>query len=155
MAWARDLNDPSSLAKTETALRESEILLYAQMEAFQAAIRGAPFDLALGILARTAVGLMGCDGRCGFYLVSPTGSSQITCRNARSVLLSVEDRRRGTPAKAPTQPRGDAANLRALVQQQRCSLLTSSGNRLMLPTMRTSKPRSLDEILARVEKPVR
>src|SRR5215468_6873149 len=49
-----NLDDLSSLTKAEAALGDGAVWLAAQMEAFQAAVRGAPLDVALGILARAA-----------------------------------------------------------------------------------------------------
>ena len=50
-----DLDDLSPLSKAEAALGDGAVWLAAQMEAFQAAVRGAPLDVALGILARAAL----------------------------------------------------------------------------------------------------
>jgi two-component sensor histidine kinase len=58
----------AALHQSETALRESEVWLAAQKEAFQAAINGAKLETSLGVLVRTAVEQWGSDVRCGFYI---------------------------------------------------------------------------------------
>jgi PAS domain S-box-containing protein len=60
---------PQSLnMQLEQALLSNEAWLAAQSEAFQAAINGAPLEISLGVLARTAIKQAGVDVRCGFYL---------------------------------------------------------------------------------------
>src|SRR5262249_1973051 len=44
------------------------------MEAFQAAVRGAPLDVALGILARAAAKQWDSGVRCAFYMVNRDGT---------------------------------------------------------------------------------
>ena len=68
------LDDSSSLTKAETALGDGEVWLAAQMEAFQAAVRGAPLDVALGILARAAAKQWDSGVRCAFYMVNRDGT---------------------------------------------------------------------------------
>jgi len=58
----------AALRVSETALRESEIWLAAQKEAFQAAINGAPLEASLAVLIPTAVKQWGSDTRCAFYI---------------------------------------------------------------------------------------
>jgi two-component sensor histidine kinase len=58
----------------EEALRESEAWLAGQMEAFQAAVNGAPLRTSLGALVRRAVEQVGVDVRCAFYIADATGT---------------------------------------------------------------------------------
>jgi PAS domain-containing protein len=58
---------------TEDQLRESEIWLAGQKEAFQAAMNGAPLPESLNILIRTAIAQIGGDARCAFYRVDANG----------------------------------------------------------------------------------
>ena len=51
----------------ETALREREAWLAGQKEAFQRALAGAPLEVSLGVLVRTAMEA-DPDARCAFYL---------------------------------------------------------------------------------------
>ena len=57
-----------SLAETDRArTRERETWLTGEKQAFQAAIDGAPLEVSLGMLIRTAIGQLGPDVRCAFY----------------------------------------------------------------------------------------
>jgi two-component sensor histidine kinase len=58
----------AALRESETTLRDSEIWLAAQKEAFQSAINGAPLEASLGVLIRAAVEQWGSDVRCAFYI---------------------------------------------------------------------------------------
>jgi PAS domain S-box-containing protein len=62
-------------ARAKTALRESEAWLGGQKEAFQAAMDGAPLDVSLGILIRTAVTQAESERRCAFYAANPGGGT--------------------------------------------------------------------------------
>jgi hypothetical protein len=58
----------AALYASEAALRESEVWLAAQKEAFKAALNGASLETSLGILARTAAEQWGAGTRCAFYM---------------------------------------------------------------------------------------
>src|SRR5262249_39004241 len=69
-----NLDDPFSLTQAEAAPGDGEVWLAAQMEAFQAAVRGAPLDVALSILTRTASKQWDNGVRCAFYMVNRDGT---------------------------------------------------------------------------------
>ena len=52
----------------EKTLRVNASWIAGQSDAFEAAVRGAPLEVSLGILARTAVAQAGAELRCAFYL---------------------------------------------------------------------------------------
>lgn len=58
---------------TEQRLRRRETWLAGQKEAFQAAVRGAPLEVSLGILVRTAVDQFEGQARCAFYVADSEG----------------------------------------------------------------------------------
>lgn len=63
--FTRDITDRK---RAEGALRERETWLAGQSEALEAALNGAPLETSLGVLVRTATGLLGQDVRGAFYL---------------------------------------------------------------------------------------
>jgi GAF domain-containing protein len=58
----------AELRASEEALRDSEVWLAAQKEAFKAALNAASLETSLGILVRTAVEQWGTGIRCAFYV---------------------------------------------------------------------------------------
>src|SRR5262245_59304297 len=58
----------AALRASEAALRESEVWLAAQKDAFKAAVNGASLETSLGVLVRAAVEQWGADTRCAFYI---------------------------------------------------------------------------------------
>jgi PAS domain S-box-containing protein len=70
--FTRDVTDRK---RTEETLRERETWLSGQGEALEAALNGAPLETALGVLVRTATGLLGPDVRAAFYLANPEGTA--------------------------------------------------------------------------------
>jgi two-component sensor histidine kinase len=64
----------AALHASEAALRESEVWVAAQKEAFKAALNGASLELSLGILADTAAEQWGSGTRCAFYIADATRS---------------------------------------------------------------------------------
>ena len=61
--------------RAEAALREREAWLSGQSEAHEAALNEAPLETSLGILVRTATGLLGPGVRAAFYLANPEGTA--------------------------------------------------------------------------------
>jgi two-component sensor histidine kinase len=59
---------------SDAALRENDVWLAAQKEAFKAALNGAPLEASLGILVRTATERWGANTRCAFYLAGEDGT---------------------------------------------------------------------------------
>jgi transcriptional regulator with GAF, ATPase, and Fis domain len=72
---ARQAADAIERAQRESALRQSEAWLAGQKEAFQAAINGAPLEVSLGVLVRTAVEYTGGEARAAFYAINPDGGT--------------------------------------------------------------------------------
>src|SRR5262245_49629824 len=64
----------AALRESKAALRESEVWLAAQKEAFQAAVNGASLETSPSILVRTAIEQWGTDVRCAFYVADATGA---------------------------------------------------------------------------------
>ncbi|HTU65642.1 MAG TPA: PAS domain-containing protein [Steroidobacteraceae bacterium] len=60
----------AALLDSERRLRENEIWLGAQKEAFRSAMGGAPLDVSLGHLVRFVTSRPGTDVRCAFYISS-------------------------------------------------------------------------------------
>jgi len=61
--------------EAEQALRRSGTWFAGQKDAFQAAIDGAPLEISLGILIRTAIEQAKDDRRCAFYCVGPDATT--------------------------------------------------------------------------------
>src|SRR5215467_8807208 len=64
-----------ALRESAAALRENEVWLAAQKEAFQAALNGSSLEASLGILTRSVVDQLGTDTdiRCAFYIADDDG----------------------------------------------------------------------------------
>jgi PAS domain S-box-containing protein len=69
------LVDVTERKQMEATLRERETWLAGQSEALEAALNGAPLVTSLGLLVRTATGLLGPDVRAAFYLANPEGTA--------------------------------------------------------------------------------
>lgn len=67
--------DVTAHKRAEEALREREAWLSGQSEALEAALNGAPLETSLGVLVRTATGLLGGGSRGGFYLANTEGTA--------------------------------------------------------------------------------
>ncbi|MFO1498191.1 MAG: chemotaxis protein CheB [Verrucomicrobiota bacterium] len=61
--------DITARARIERSLLESRTWLAAQKEAFEAAVKGAPLPVSLGLLVRSAATQAGTGVRCAFYIV--------------------------------------------------------------------------------------
>ncbi len=70
--FTRDVTDHQ---RAEATLREREAWLSGQGEALEAALNGSPLEASLGVLVRTATGLLGPDVRAAFYLANPAGTA--------------------------------------------------------------------------------
>ena len=60
---------------TEERLQQREAWLAGHKEAFQAAVNGAPLEVSLGILIRTAIEQFDGKARCAFYIADPEGET--------------------------------------------------------------------------------
>jgi PAS domain S-box-containing protein len=63
------------LRESEANLREKEVWLAAQKEAFQAAMNGAPLETCLGILVNAVVAWANDGRRCAFYIADAKGET--------------------------------------------------------------------------------
>jgi len=66
--------DITSRKHAEESLRESELWIAGQKQAFQAAVTGASLSACLDILVRTAVKQFRGEARCAFYVADPSGT---------------------------------------------------------------------------------
>jgi PAS domain S-box-containing protein len=66
--------DITTRKNTEELLRESELWLTGQKQAFQAAVNGAPLSDSLELLIRTAIKHFRGDARCAFYIANAAGT---------------------------------------------------------------------------------
>jgi len=62
-----------TLRESERTLRQNQVWLAAQKEAFQSAMNGAPLEASLGVLVRAAVEQSGSERRCAFYIADEAG----------------------------------------------------------------------------------
>ena len=60
--------------ENEAALRENDVWLAAQKEAFQAAVNGSTLEASLAVLIRAAVAQLGPDARCALYIADTHGA---------------------------------------------------------------------------------
>jgi PAS domain S-box-containing protein len=66
--------DITTRKNAEESLRESELWLAGQKQAFQAAINGAPLSESLDVLIRTAIKQFRGEARCAFYIANTAGT---------------------------------------------------------------------------------
>jgi PAS domain S-box-containing protein len=66
--------DITNRKSAEESLRESELWLVGQKQAFQAAVDGAPLSESLNVLIRTAVKQFRGEANCAFYIANATGT---------------------------------------------------------------------------------
>ncbi|HXS75325.1 MAG TPA: PAS domain S-box protein [Terracidiphilus sp.] len=66
--------DITNRKNTEEALRESELWLAGQKQAFQDAVNGAPLSESLDVLIRTAQKQYRGEARCAFYIANTAGT---------------------------------------------------------------------------------
>jgi PAS domain S-box-containing protein len=66
--------DITSRKNAEESLRESELWLAGQKQAFQAAINDAPLSESLYVLIRTAIKQLRGEARCAFYIANSAGT---------------------------------------------------------------------------------
>jgi PAS domain S-box-containing protein len=66
--------DITTRKNAEETLRESELWLAGQKQAFQAAVSGAPLSESLDVLIRTAVKQLRGEARCAFYIANAAGT---------------------------------------------------------------------------------
>ena len=67
--------DITSRRNAEELLRESELWLAGQKQAFQAAVNGAPLSESLDVMVRTAVKQFRGEARCAFYIANAAGTA--------------------------------------------------------------------------------
>lgn len=66
--------DITSRKNAEELLRESELWLAGQKQAFQAAVNGAPLSESLDVLIRTAIKQFRGEAKCAFYIANAAGT---------------------------------------------------------------------------------
>ncbi len=66
--------DITSRRNAEESLRESELWLAGQKQAFQAAVSGSPLSESLDMLIRTAIRQFRGEARCAFYITNAAGT---------------------------------------------------------------------------------
>jgi PAS domain S-box-containing protein len=69
------MQDLTGRKRAEASLKEREAWLAGQSEALEAVLSGADLETSLGVLVRTATGLLGPDVRAAFYLANPEGTA--------------------------------------------------------------------------------
>jgi PAS domain S-box-containing protein len=72
LAVTRDISERK---QAEQALRRHARWLAGQKEAFQAAVNGAPLEVSLGMLIKTAIQQTDGEARCAFYIVDVSGTA--------------------------------------------------------------------------------